>query len=194
MNESWQGEEGFRHLTKVLLPMTVMRKKSPKTRGVVFVVTLVLGVSVAIVCHEKDALFQNRFWIKGNVIERLRVPKGTLRRKEELETRIRPDPKDGRKKVYLHVCGDSMLPELKTGDRIVVFVDSDFQDAKKGQLITYIADIGKRGECYYTHKVVEVENNPLTGRRELVVRGVNNSACDSQHVTRAKFIGISRKM
>lgn len=121
-------------------------------------------------------------------------PKGTLRRKDDLMTRIRPDPLDGRKKIRLKVRGNSMRPELQNGDQIVVYVDSEIRQAKVGQLVTYIMDQDARQEAYYTHKVVEVHDNPWTGRRELVMRGVNNPTNDSIRVTQQNFVGLSRKL
>ena len=121
-----------------------------------------------------------------------RFPKGSLRRKEDLEMRLQADPADGRKKAGLNVRGNSMLPELKPGDQVKTYVDSKITDAKVGDYVTFIADIGKGQESYYTHKVAEVYKNPLGGT-ELVTRGVNNPRNDRRRVDSSNFIGVTRK-
>jgi hypothetical protein len=120
-------------------------------------------------------------------------PAGSLKRQGDLAARIRPDPADGRKKISLNVRGNSMRPELKDGDRVVVDVDSDIGQVKVGQWVTYIMNQNDRYEAYYTHKVVAINGNLWTGRRELVTRGVNNPGNDLARVTKENFIGISRK-
>ena len=122
-----------------------------------------------------------------------RFPQGTLRRKDDLNTRLRPDPVDGRKKIRLNVRGSSMRPELNPGDRIVTYVDEDIRQAKLGQWVTFIADLPGGQESYYTHKIVAVYYDSGTGQRELVTRGINNIQNDRERVTEENFIGISRK-
>lgn len=118
---------------------------------------------------------------------------GTLRKREDLERRIMPDPVDGRKKISMNVKGDSMYPEIKQGDRVQTYVDSKITDAKVGDYVTFIARNRDGSESYYTHKVVETYNNPLGGR-ELVTRGVNNSRNDRIRTDADNFIGVSRKV
>lgn len=121
-------------------------------------------------------------------------PAGTLRRRDDLNLRIRPDPWDKRKKITLNVRGQSMQPELQPGDRIVAYIDSDLAEAEVGQLVTYIADLGQGQESYYTHKIVEIREDAGTGERVLVTRGVSNRNNDITRVTRDNFIGLSRKL
>jgi hypothetical protein len=120
--------------------------------------------------------------------------KGALKRKEYLERRIRLDPADRRKKIFLHVKGKSMLPYLHPGDLVVVYVDSKINDAQVGEMVTYIAAIGPRQESYYTHAIIRISRNPWTGEKELITRGLNNSQCDPQRVTGDNFIGISKQL
>jgi len=86
-----------------------------------------------------------------------------------------------------------MRPELNPGDRIVTYVDEDIRRAELGQWVTFIADLPGGQESYYTHKIVEIHNDPRTGQRELVTRGINNIQNDRERVTEENFIGISRK-
>ena len=121
-----------------------------------------------------------------------RKPRGSLERRDELESRLPRDPADGRVKASMRVNGDSMYPELKPGDKVKVYVDSKITDAKVGDTVTFIADIGRGQESYYTHKVVEVYRNPFGGT-ELVTRGVNNPRNDRVRTDSRNFIGVTRK-
>lgn len=121
-----------------------------------------------------------------------KAPKDTLPRKDYIEQRIRPDPIDSRKKVEMNIKGTSMWPELKQGDKVKVYVDSKITDAKVGDYVTFIANNRDGTESYYTHKVVRV-NDVFLGGRELVTRGVNNSANDRRPTDSRNFIGVTRK-
>ncbi|NBV78231.1 hypothetical protein EBR66_08795 [bacterium] len=120
-----------------------------------------------------------------------RFPRGTLPRKYNLLTNTATDSADGRKKIGQIVRGDSMRPELNPGDIVKTYVDSKITDVKVGDYVTFIND-GGGTESYYTHKVIEVYENPFGGT-ELVTRGVNNNGNDRVRVTECNFIGIARK-
>ena len=142
----------------------------------------------------QDEHSQNLLKGESTLYQGTRFPEGTLRRKADLQRRIRPDPGDGRKRIRLHVKGDSMLPVLQTGDWVSIDLDSELDDAEVGQLATYIATVGPGQESYYTHQIIQIDRNQSTGSPELVMRGINNPRNDVQRVTTENFIGISGKL
>ena len=122
-----------------------------------------------------------------------RFPKGFLPRKNELESDTETDPIDGRKKVGMNVRGDSMRPELKPGDIVKTYVDSKIEDAKVGDLVTFIHDNGNGTESFYIHRVTEVYKNPF-GKTELVTRGSNNPRNDRVRTDSSNFVGVAKKL
>lgn len=116
-----------------------------------------------------------------------RKPKGSLPRPDYIRQRIRPDPVDNRQKVSLTVRGGSMVPALRPGNVVVVYLDSKLSDIKKGDMVTFIADIGNGLESFYTHRVVEITSQGL------VTKGDSIGANDRGFVTNENFLGYTRR-
>jgi hypothetical protein len=113
---------------------------------------------------------------------------GTLPRKDELEMRLREDPVSGLKSFQATVRGDSMYPNIKPGDQVVVNVSSDIKDMKVGNVITFIYNHGNGTEAYYTHRVNKVGRDQQ-GNPVILTKGDHNKTPDNQLVTKANFIG-----
>lgn len=82
-----------------------------------------------------------------------------------------------------------MYPTIPPGNIIITDPRVDMQQIKIGDLITYIYSSSAGFESYYTHRVINIYNNPLTGSIEFVTKGDGNPRRDRYRVTSDEYIG-----
>lgn len=85
------------------------------------------------------------------------------------------------------IASDSMYPELKKGDAIILErVDESNKDTlKKGMIVAF-----KQDEYTITHRILEIEK--IKGTEYIITKGDNNSTKDIQKKTKDDIIGIVR--
>ena len=89
---------------------------------------------------------------------------------------------------FFNVVSDSMTPMLKVDDVILVKA-SDGSDVKKGDIISYHADVGEMAGKDVTHKVIKDPVKREDGTIVLETQGIKQGALVDPPITNDQIIG-----
>ena len=89
---------------------------------------------------------------------------------------------------FFNVVSDSMTPMLKVDDVILV-KESDGSDIKKGDIISYRADIGEMAGKDVTHKVIKDPVKRVDGTIIFQTKGTKQGALPDPPITNDQIIG-----
>lgn len=118
-----------------------------------------------------------------------RHPRGSLSDRKKLQQKLKPHPKDGKRRFKNNINGNSMHPKYKHGDEAVTDTDFPFENLQEGDDVTFVHDNGDGTESYYTHEITDIN---LDGSLE--TKGVNNQNPDRGSVTPSNYIGKTQSM